>query len=98
MPIIRANIVNNKLNPNVIGLVKQEDLSNEILNSLDKHLTIEFLTAQSTWVYTHNLGKRPSVRCTDTLGRPLFGYITDNNINSITIQWKSAKAGFLILN
>lgn len=64
----------------------------------DLHFTFEMYSASDTWTITHGLDKYPSVQCFDSSNDLIFGIITHNSKNQLTITFSSAVAGKAYLN
>lgn len=58
----------------------------------------EQVQAASSWVITHNLGKFPSVEIIDTGGNLVYGEITYNSTNQVTLNFNAAFSGKAYLN
>lgn len=86
------------------GLDKDEDYFISLLQydaanaSGDKNFVFTQNVASSTWVITHNLGKYPSVAIVDSADTKVNGDIQYDNINQVTVSFRSAFAGKAFLN
>lgn len=56
------------------------------------------LTAASTWVVAHYLGKRPSVTVIDSAGDEVEGYVVYDSADQLTLTFSAAFAGTAYLN
>lgn len=64
----------------------------------DKYMPYDQISPSATWVITHNLGKNPSVTVIDSGGSVVFGAITYNSLNQLTLEFSGAFAGSAYLN
>jgi len=86
------------------GLDKDEDYFISLLQydaanaSGDKNFVFTQNVASATWVITHNLGKYPSVSIVDSADTKVNGEIQYDNINQVTVSFRSAFAGKAFLN
>ena len=55
-------------------------------------------SAASSWVITHNLGRRPSVTIVDSGGNVQIGDVLYNSDNQITVNFSAAFGGYAYLN
>jgi hypothetical protein len=46
-----------------------------------------------TWIVNHNLGYRPNVTVTDTLGRTVWGDVQHTSANQVVIEFSAAFSG-----
>lgn len=58
----------------------------------------EQVTPATTWTINHNLGQYPAVTVVDTAGSLIYGAVTYNNANQITLNFAYGQAGTAYLN
>jgi hypothetical protein len=54
--------------------------------------------ASATWVITHNLNKYPSVTIVDSAGDMVFGAVSIDSINQVTVSFSAAFSGEAYIN
>lgn len=54
-------------------------------------------SASTTWTINHNLQRNPSVTLTDSTGRVMLADVTYLNINTVTVEFAYATAGYAYL-
>lgn len=64
----------------------------------DKNFIYEQLLPSDNWIYTHNLGKKPSVVTTDSAGTVVTGQIIINDGNKVHIKFNFPFWGYAINN
>lgn len=77
----------------------QTDLWN-VLQDLYKrdHYVHDQVSANSTWVIVHNMGKNPSVSLVDTSNDEVIGEVRHNSLNQLTVKFSAAVSGKAYLN
>lgn len=73
-------------------------LTYDAANNKDKNYVFTQGVPSATWVITHNLNKYPSVSVVDTGKTTVFGDVTYNSINELTITFSASFAGQAFLN
>ena len=74
------------------------DKYNEIISNVSDNYYYEQQKAAKTWEIVHNLNKYPSVVTIDTEGRAVYGEITYNSLNKLTLTFSNAFSGSASLN
>lgn len=64
----------------------------------DKTHIHDQIPASLTWVITHNLNKHPSVNVEDSSGEQVWGKVTYDSVNQLTIQFSSPLNGRAFCN
>lgn len=88
-------------NEAAIAGVKEQLDNLEIENSTrndDKTYFHEQGTAASTWVIKHNLGKYPSVTVMDSAKTIVYGDVTYDSLNQVTLTFSAEFSGYATLN
>lgn len=63
----------------------------------DQHLRIEITTATTVWVLPHNFGWRPNYEIYDSDGNMLHGVRTTVDVNTESVAFSVARAGYACL-
>lgn len=63
------------------------------VSSADKHYRFVQSTASDSWVIAHNLGKYPSVTVVDSAGSRVFGNVSYDSLDQITITFSAPFSG-----
>jgi len=85
--------------PSINGVTLEGNLSEEDLHiSSDKNFLYVQNEASAEWSITHNLNKYPSVTVIDSAGNEVFGEVSYDNINSVTIRFQGSFKGTATLN
>ena len=80
MWIQKAEITDNEIKYNKLGLIKADELESGIA---DKNFVHTQDPASDSWEVAHKLNKRPAVTVVDSAGSLVFGdviYVDDNNL------------------
>jgi hypothetical protein len=86
------------------GSLKQEEdyfislLTYQVGTAVDKNFVYTQNVASATWVVTHDLNKFPSVSIVDSANTVVNGQVEYNNLNQVTIFFRSAFAGKAFFN
>ena len=73
-------------------------LTYQVGETVDKNFVYTQNVASNTWVVTHNLNKFPSVSVVDSANTLVNGQVEYNNINEVTISFRSAFTGKAFFN
>lgn len=60
--------------------------------------TFNQAVASTTWVIPHNMARHPAVSVVDSAGTVVFGEVTYDSANQITVRFSSGFAGKAYLN
>lgn len=64
----------------------------------DKNYIHSQSVPSDTWTVSHNLGKKPAVMVVDSADEVVYGNITYNDINNVTITFNGAFSGKAYFN
>jgi len=73
-------------------------LTYQVGTAVDKNFVYTQNVASATWVVTHDLNKFPSVSIVDSANTVVNGQVEYNNLNQVTIFFRSAFAGKAFFN
>jgi hypothetical protein len=63
----------------------------------DSHFSLDF-TNKSVVEVNHNLNKRPAVSVIDSAGDEVYGYVTYNDSNNLTVRFNNSFTGTILCN